>query len=213
MDPLVLIIIVGACAAGFVQGLSGFAFGMTAMSFWAWMVDPQLAAVLVVFCSLIGQVLTIVTARRGFNLKRTLPFVIGGALGVPVGAMILPHIDQIMLAAELEQGRTTRRGAVVQSGHAFHDHGGLRGEWFAHQGNRKLVPSRSTRDADSHPFGRETLHQDQRCRVPAAGLGAVIGCRRGASDLIAAATSLGNSALYRAFYVTGFRLSDGIVGD
>lgn len=100
MDSATLLLIVaGACAAGFVQGLSGFAFAMTAMAFWAWGVDPQLAAVLVVFCSLIGQVLTLASARRGFNLKRTLPFIVGGALGVPVGAWVLPHIDQLMFRA------------------------------------------------------------------------------------------------------------------
>ena len=44
MDPLYLIAL-GAMVAGFVQGLSGFAFGMVAMSFWAWSLEPQVAAV------------------------------------------------------------------------------------------------------------------------------------------------------------------------
>ena len=39
----------GAAVAGFVQGLSGFAFGMVSMSFWAWALDPRLAAALAVF--------------------------------------------------------------------------------------------------------------------------------------------------------------------
>ena len=33
MDPVYLLVAVGAIVAGFVQGLSGFAFGMVAMSF------------------------------------------------------------------------------------------------------------------------------------------------------------------------------------
>jgi uncharacterized membrane protein YfcA len=99
MDSLTLIIIVGAAAAGFVQGLSGFAFAMCAMAFWAWTVDPQLAAVVVVGCSVVGQAITIIAARRGFNLKRTLPFIIGGVLGVPLGIAILPLIDQIAFRA------------------------------------------------------------------------------------------------------------------
>lgn len=94
MDPIILIVILGAAAAGFVQGLSGFAFAMTAMSFWAWALEPQLAAVLVVFCSLVGQIMTITSARAGFSWSRILPFVIGGALGVPLGAAILPLLDQ-----------------------------------------------------------------------------------------------------------------------
>lgn len=99
MDSLTLIIIAGAAAAGFVQGLSGFAFAMCAMAFWAWTVDPQLAAVVVVGCSVVGQALTIIAARRGFNLKRTLPFIVGGVLGVPIGIAILPAIDQVAFRA------------------------------------------------------------------------------------------------------------------
>lgn len=34
MPNELLLILVGAAAAGFVQGLSGFAFGMVSMSFW-----------------------------------------------------------------------------------------------------------------------------------------------------------------------------------
>ena len=43
---VMLVVALGAAVAGFVQGLSGFAFGMVAMSFWAWVLEPQLAAVL-----------------------------------------------------------------------------------------------------------------------------------------------------------------------
>lgn len=99
MDFFTLMIILGAAVAGFVQGLSGFAFAMCAMAFWAWTLDPQLAAVVVVGCSIVGQAITIIAARRGFNLKRTLPFIVGGVLGVPIGVMILPNIDQVAFRA------------------------------------------------------------------------------------------------------------------
>ncbi|SNU15636.1 Uncharacterised protein [Acinetobacter johnsonii] len=46
-----LIFILGAMVAGFVQGLTGFAFALIAMSFWVWILAPQLAAPLVVFAS------------------------------------------------------------------------------------------------------------------------------------------------------------------
>ncbi len=94
MDPLLLQVILGACAAGFVQGLSGFAFGMVAMTFWAWSVSPHLAGPMVVFGSLIGQLLSVGTIRRGFDWRRTLPFIIGGVVGVPLGAALLPHMNQ-----------------------------------------------------------------------------------------------------------------------
>lgn len=39
-----LLFIFGAMVAGFVQGLTGFAFALIAMSFWVWVLAPQLAA-------------------------------------------------------------------------------------------------------------------------------------------------------------------------
>ena len=41
-------VVVGTCLAGFVQGVSGFAFGLVAVSVWAWSIEPQLAGPLVV---------------------------------------------------------------------------------------------------------------------------------------------------------------------
>lgn len=75
------------------QGLSGFGFGLTAMSLWAWTLEPQLAAALAVFGGLTGQVIAAVSVRRGFNLARLLPFVTGGLCGLPVGIYILPRLD------------------------------------------------------------------------------------------------------------------------
>lgn len=98
---LYLIVALGAVVAGFVQGLSGFAFGLVAMSFWAWTVEPRLAAVLAVFGALTGQVIAAVTVRRGFDLRLLLPFVIGGLVGVPVGVWLLPRLDAVVFKAGL----------------------------------------------------------------------------------------------------------------
>ena len=80
-------------AAGFVQGLSGFGFGLTAMSLWAWVLEPRLAATLAVFGALLGQVLAAVTVRRGFEWRRLAPFVLGGLAGIPLGVALLPRLD------------------------------------------------------------------------------------------------------------------------
>ncbi|MDV2983661.1 UNVERIFIED_CONTAM: sulfite exporter TauE/SafE family protein [Methylobacteriaceae bacterium AG10] len=88
-----LIVAFGAAVAGFVQGLSGFAFGLVAMSIWAWVIDPQLAAALAVTGALAGQVVAAVTVRRGFAVGLLAPFVLGGLVGIPLGAFLLPHLD------------------------------------------------------------------------------------------------------------------------
>ena len=93
MDSVYLVVTLGAVIAGFVQGLSGFAFGLVSMSFWAWVLDPRMAATLAVFGALVGQILAAITVQRGFDLQRLLPFVLGGLLGIPLGVMLLPRLD------------------------------------------------------------------------------------------------------------------------
>ncbi len=101
MDSVYLVVALGAIVAGFVQGLSGFAFGMVAMSFWAWTLDPRLAATLSVFGALVGQLLAVFTVRRAFNLRLLLPFVLGGLAGIPLGVAVLPHLDMAWFKALL----------------------------------------------------------------------------------------------------------------
>ncbi|WMD19714.1 sulfite exporter TauE/SafE family protein [Achromobacter seleniivolatilans] len=90
---LYLVVVAGAVVAGFVQGLSGFAFGLVAMSFWVWAVDPKVAAALTVFGGLLGQLIAAFSVRRGFKWNQLLPFVLGGITGIPVGVWLLPLVD------------------------------------------------------------------------------------------------------------------------
>ena len=102
MEISVLVVVVaGAVCAGFVQGVSGFAFGMVAMSFWAWVLEPQVAAVLSVCCSLAGQMLAAFSVRRGVHWAQLMPFVLGGLAGVPLGLWLLPQIDMLWFKAGL----------------------------------------------------------------------------------------------------------------
>jgi uncharacterized membrane protein YfcA len=88
-----LLIALGAAAGGFAQGLSGFAFGLVAMSFWVWTIEPKLAAALVLFGSLTGQIIGAASVRRKLNLRLLMPYIVGGAAGVPFGTAILPYLD------------------------------------------------------------------------------------------------------------------------
>ena len=95
MSEIATYVLLGALIAGFVQGLSGFAFGLAAMTIWAWVLAPQLAGPLVVFGSLIGQLLALGAMRRRFHLQRLWPFVLGGCIGTPIGVAMLHLINPI----------------------------------------------------------------------------------------------------------------------
>lgn len=92
-NEVLVSVVLGTCLAGFVQGLSGFAFGLVAMSVWAWSIEPQLAAPMVVFGSVVGQLLAVGTVRRGFDARRVMPFIVGGIFGVPLGVSLLHYVD------------------------------------------------------------------------------------------------------------------------
>lgn len=93
IDSYLAVVIGGAVIAGFVQGLSGFAFSLAALSIWAWAVDPQLAAPMAVFGSLVGQVVALPLTWKGTDWKRVIPFVAGGVIGVPLGVFLLSILD------------------------------------------------------------------------------------------------------------------------
>ena len=83
----------GAAVAGLVQGISGFAFAMAAMSIWVWGVDPALAAVMAVFGGWTGQVISAIRVRRGWHVSLLWPFLLGSAVGIPIGTRLLPLLD------------------------------------------------------------------------------------------------------------------------
>lgn len=93
--PVLAVVVAGAALAGFVQGLSGFAFSMIALSVWAWALAPEIAAPLAVFGALLGQIASFASVRGGFDLWKIAPFVFGGLFGVPIGVFILHNIDPL----------------------------------------------------------------------------------------------------------------------
>lgn len=88
-----LVIVLGALCGGFVTGFAGFGTGLTALAFWLHVVNPVVAAVLVVVCSVVGQAQSLYTVRRAVTWPRLWPFIAGGLMGVPVGVAALQFID------------------------------------------------------------------------------------------------------------------------
>jgi len=76
-------------AGALVAGLSGFAFGLVAASIWLYILDPVQAATLIVAFGLIVQGYSVWKLRRALDWRKLWPFVLGAALGVPLGVGIL----------------------------------------------------------------------------------------------------------------------------
>jgi uncharacterized protein len=80
-------------AGAFVAGLSGFAFGLIAASLWLYILTPLQSATLIVAFGLVVQGYSVWKLQRALDWRRLSPFVIGAAIGVPAGVMLLAWSD------------------------------------------------------------------------------------------------------------------------
>ncbi len=87
-----LVVVAGALAAGLVAGLTGLGTALTALPIWLTVVPPIVAAPLALVCSVTTQVLTFPAIRHAIDVRRLMPYVAAGLLGVPLGVMALPHV-------------------------------------------------------------------------------------------------------------------------
>jgi uncharacterized protein len=88
--PLDLTIFLTATfVSAFVAGLSGFAFGLVAASIWLYILTPLQTATLIIAFGLIVQGYSVWKLRRSLSWGKLWPFLIGAAVGVPVGVTIL----------------------------------------------------------------------------------------------------------------------------
>src|SRR5258707_6559589 len=76
-------------AGALVAGLSGFAFGLVAASIWLYILTPLQTATLIIAFGLIVQGYSVWELRGALDWQKLWPFVLGAALGVPVGVSIL----------------------------------------------------------------------------------------------------------------------------
>lgn len=88
-----LIVLAGALAGGVVNGLTGFGTAITALGIWVYGISPTAASSLAIICAAVSQTQTLHLIWRSIQWKRVLCFVIPGVVGVPIGTLILPHVD------------------------------------------------------------------------------------------------------------------------
>jgi uncharacterized membrane protein YfcA len=78
---------------GFTSGLTGFAAGLVVSGVWLHIITPLQTAVLIAAYGVVNQSFGIWKVRKALQWRRILPFVIGGAVGVPLGAYLVTYLN------------------------------------------------------------------------------------------------------------------------
>lgn len=89
----IVIILAGALAGGFVNGLTGFGTALTAMPFWLNAVTPAIAAQLAAAGGVVGQLQTLPAIWHAIRWRDVGHYIIAGLAGVPLGVWLLPHVS------------------------------------------------------------------------------------------------------------------------
>ncbi len=115
------VVILVLSLAGFVQGLTGFGFGLVAMSLLPLLLDLKSAAAISVVFNILVTALTLFANRRHFEWRTGWPLIIGSCCGVPLGVYLLvlaPHqlllrlLGAIMIASAVNELAFARRGGL-----------------------------------------------------------------------------------------------------
>ena len=96
MSTEYIFILLGAFAGGFVSGLTGFGTALSSLAFWLHVIGPATAAPLVIVSSVIAQSQNLSKVWHDLDWRRLLPFLIGGLIGVPIGAQLLTLVDPVI---------------------------------------------------------------------------------------------------------------------
>ncbi len=82
---------------GLVSGFAGFALGLVVSPVWLHIFSPLQTAAMIVGCGLFMQGYGTWKLRHALRWRDLWPFIVGGAVGVPIGAMLLTRIDPTYL--------------------------------------------------------------------------------------------------------------------
>src|ERR1700754_1190087 len=95
MDAMTLVFFLAAAfLGGLTSGISGFAMGLVVSGVWLHIITPGQNALLIVLCGLVTQGSGIWRVRHAINWRAVAPFILGGVIGVPIGAALLTLVDQ-----------------------------------------------------------------------------------------------------------------------
>jgi len=87
------LIALGGFFAALVIGSAGFAFAIVVTGIWIYVLLPAAIVLLAAICATLLHIVSIWQFRREIEFGLLWPFLIGGALGVPLGVMALQNLD------------------------------------------------------------------------------------------------------------------------
>jgi uncharacterized membrane protein YfcA len=82
---------------GLTTGLAGFALALVVSGIWLHIIPPTQTVTLIVGYNLLTQSYAIWKLRHALSWRRVTPFLVGGAVGVPIGTVLLTYINPIHL--------------------------------------------------------------------------------------------------------------------
>jgi uncharacterized protein len=93
LAQILALILAGAVAGGFVNGLTGFGTALTGLPLWLQALEPVIAAQLASACSVLGHLTTLPEIWRSAAWRQIMPMLLAGLLGVPIGTWLLPLVS------------------------------------------------------------------------------------------------------------------------
>ena len=100
MDGIVLgFFLLAAFLGAVTTGIAGFAMGLVVSGIWLHILTPVQTVTLMVSYSVLLQGYGVWKLRHALSWRKVAPFIIGGAIGVPIGAMLLAYVNPAYLRA------------------------------------------------------------------------------------------------------------------
>jgi len=94
MDGFVLgLFLFAAFLGGFASGLAGFAMGFVVSGIWLHIITPIQTTALIAGYGLCTQGYGVWKLRQALDWRTVAPFIVGGMIGVPLGAVLLTYLD------------------------------------------------------------------------------------------------------------------------
>ena len=90
---LLTLFVLATFLGGFVSGFSGFAMGLVVSGIWLHILTPIQTATLIAGYGLLTQGYGILKLRPALSWQNIWPLVLGTAIGIPIGVVLLTYIN------------------------------------------------------------------------------------------------------------------------